>query len=154
MRLTRWDYICGRCGHAYALPGADLSFAYGTFLGVSPSGETATLDSLGDSVVDDVSVRVGLDERVGGLSERERRDLVFDVMSAVCDPDAQGQPFVFNGSPGCPQCGSRTVADFVQTDRDAGVAGGPIRHHGYDALDETGRQALVTSTLDRLLDGA
>jgi hypothetical protein len=121
---------------------------------VSKHGETAILNSLVDSVFDDVGARVGRDHRVQGLTHREWSDLVLAVLSAICDPDGRGEPFVFTGSPGCPHCGSRTVTDFVETECDLGVAGGPISHRRYDAAEHAARQALISSALDRLLDGA
>lgn len=46
------------CQTEYFLPWADLSFFYGTFLGVTRRGEVAVLDSFSDPVFDEVSMLV------------------------------------------------------------------------------------------------
>jgi hypothetical protein len=135
------------------LPGADLSFAYGTFLGVSRAGHAAVLDAMTDPVFDEVRQRVNQDPRLRGVAEREKADLLLAVLPVVCDPDDTGNEFVFAGSPGCPRCGSRSVASFTETNEDAGVAAGHASHRHWESADQSQRQAAITSALDRLLDG-
>jgi hypothetical protein len=43
MRCTEWHYRCRSCDHRITLPGADLSFSYVTFLGISPTPEAVFL---------------------------------------------------------------------------------------------------------------
>jgi len=155
LRLTEWDYVCGSCGSTYALPGADLSFAYGKALGLSRNGAVALLDAFADEVFADLNQRLAADGRVSGLTERQRLDLLQDLVEVVYDPDGAGSGYVISGSPGCPRCGSRNVDWFEETERPAlEVTVATMTHDGWDAFDEAERCAVISSFLDHRLDGA
>ena len=47
LRLTQWRCWCGNCHREYDLPGVDLSFFYGWFLGVSPNLDAVILAAAG-----------------------------------------------------------------------------------------------------------
>lgn len=154
MHLTAWKYQCGHCGEEYVLPGCDLSFAYGNFLGVSRNGEAAVLEAVGSETFDELRLLIDVDPRVRGLTSRERISLLHEALSLVFDPDSRGDDFAFVGSPGCPNCSSRAIASFTETSEPVPVRAGRVTHHRWDSMTDDEQRRLVTSFLDRSVDGA
>jgi hypothetical protein len=177
VRLVRSNYQCGACGHDYELPGADLSFQYGAFLGVSRNLEAvvfeavtypgfAELWSIINSLADDLpdhapeqpplvlpsppadthALQAAFEsflsayviERpsvVTGTALREAPATVTAMaLSVVADPDSRGDRYVFTGTPGCPACGSTSVADFSDTEEPWPRSADPASHREWDGL--------------------
>ena len=113
LRLTRWKYRCGDCHHDYDLPGADLSFFYGWFLGVSPNLEAVVFDAVTYQGFDEIKAIIGSlademwDEHPGLRTSK--------VLSEVSDRDNRGERYIFTATPGCPVCASVKVATFSDT---------------------------------------
>ncbi|MEO5843177.1 MAG: hypothetical protein ABIQ73_06070 [Acidimicrobiales bacterium] len=152
MRLTVWRYQCGACGASYELANADLSFAYGVFLAHSVSGSVAIFDA-SDPTFDEVQHLVEQDNHVHSLTSGERVELLHEVLPVAMDPDSNGNPFVIAGSPGCPACGSRSVADFRETSDSAGEVDQRVTHYTWQSLPAPERATKVQDRLHTLLDG-
>jgi len=154
VRLKVWTYVCGHCGALYRLPGADLSFNYGTFLAVSRHGEVTILDSFQDQILDEVLRLMSDDDRSKALSDEERRQLLMAVLSYVLDRDGHGDRFHLDGSSGCPLCGSRTIGSFASSEEDAGITDRAASHRRWDAMTAEERRQAVGEALDSEVDGA
>ena len=152
VRLTLWEYVCGSCGSSYDTAGADLSFAYGTFLARTHSGLVATWEPL-ESQLDEVRRLVEIDPRVSGHTQSEVLDLMLQVAPVTFDPAPSGEYFTLAKTSGCPRCGSLAVAAFTETDDFAGESAGVVAHSEWDNLNHEGRSRRVRACLDRLLDG-
>jgi hypothetical protein len=151
MDLKVWRYVCVGCEHSYSLPNADLSFSYGVFLARSASGEVAIYESFADPFFQETSTIVQSDSRAARLPMSEIVELVQEVMAIIFDPDSNGRPFVIVGSPGCPQCGSRGVSDFMETDEVFGCVEISVTQVTWSAFSEEERRARVIEELDRQL---
>jgi hypothetical protein len=154
VRLTAWRYRCGYCGADYELADADLAFLYGTFLAHSVSGVVVVIEALSDPSFAEIRNMIDDDPRVASLSSRERVALLHDAFSITLDPDQAGNAFVLVGSPGCPRCGSRSVANFAQTDEPVDIEPRSATHHAWLALSHEQRHRALQYRLDSLLDGA
>jgi hypothetical protein len=154
VRLTAWRYRCGQCGAAYELANADLSFSHGTFLAHSISGAVAIFDSVADPVFDEIQEMLDGDPRLGVLSAGERISLLHEVLPITFDPDPQGNVFVLNGSPGCRQCGSRSVADFTETREVVETVSPHVTHRAWSGRTKPERASAVRAHVNKLLDGA
>jgi hypothetical protein len=154
VKLSRWHYECGHCGQDYELPNADLSFTYGLLIARSRGAEVALFDSFADPCFDEIRALVDGDPRVRSLTADQRIRLLHQVLSITFDPDRFGEPFVLTESPGCPRCGSSSVASFAETDVTISQDMAQLTHTWWEALTRTEKNARVHDHLDRLLDGA
>lgn len=154
MRLVRWRYVCGGCGAEYWLPGADLSFAYGVLLGRTRSGRAAVLDTIDDATFEEIGALIAEDQRANGLTDSERIGLVRQAVEFVYDASETGERFVVEGSPGCVNCGGRTVADFAETDDEWSEAADVMTHAQWDRLPASRRAELIAEFLDQVINGA
>lgn len=136
MRLFEYEYECGRCRHRYELPGADLSFVYGTWLGVSVARSAVLVETLDHPVVDELLVLLGPDAR----------DLLPEALRVAVDPDEGGYLYAFSGSPGCPKCGDRGVARFAGTSRSSPVVPHAPTTRAWSQLTQE-RKLQLLSTL-------
>lgn len=152
MFCRRWHYQCGDCGHAYDLPGMDLSFSYGTFLGVSRNAEPVILDVLADPAYREVEALVCADPRVDERGSGELGELTRKIVSQVYDRDSRSARFLFDGVPGCPACGSTQVASFRETQDSWPGDVAAARHDTWDAASSDAKSEAVRRTLDRYLD--
>ena len=155
VRVERWSYVCGGCGSSYDLPGADLSFSYGTFLGRSVAGEVATFDSFGESVWAEVEDLIRVDSRTRFLDLGEVGQLTQGALSFVCDPAPSGNPYVIDETPGCPTCGSTKIDSFIQhPDEPLAIDVPAMTHRVWDRLSSQDKSSAVGGALTRLLGEA
>lgn len=150
MRLTLWKYRCGACGGSYELPGADLTFSYGVFLARSITGAVAIYEATTDGAFMEVRNLLERDARVASRPPRRRAALLREVFPVVLDPANDGSEFVIEGSPGCPSCTSRLVAEWEDTGVAAPGRSSVSRTH-WDSLNAAQRMALIEARLDAVL---
>jgi hypothetical protein len=147
----RWRYECGSCRAEYFLPGVDLSFFYGTFLGVSRNAEAVVFDTFEDPIFDQIDrlVEAQLGPATSTGEKMERGDIIREIVTLVSDPDSAGSPFVFDGTPGCPACGSTKRARWGETDEPWPAAPGILTHQAWDSWSTEQRtQAVVGHLMD------
>jgi hypothetical protein len=137
LRLTRWRYRCRECHHDYDLPGADLSFFYGWFLGISPGAEAVVFDAVSFDGFDELAALVDslADKR---LREGPGRGTAV-ALTEVCDPDSRGNRYVFTGTPGCPTCTSAKVETFTETLDRWALGAGEATHVKWDSMAVSAR---------------
>jgi hypothetical protein len=147
MRCTEWHYRCGVCQHRFILPGADLSFHYGTFLGVSPTPEAAFLEAVTDPVYAEIDALVTQNAPTAGMIPVDPDRLVRAVVGSVFDPDSMGSPFNFN-TPLCPRCASPQTGLLHETQ--VPWPGVVIRatHHQWDTLTAAAKETAVKRVLN------
>lgn len=150
MKCTEWHHRCRSCGHRFILPGADLSFLHGAFLGVSSTPEASLLEAFGDSVYAEIASLVADDRRSAGLAPGQQGRLVRSVIGQVFDPDSRGSAFDFTGTHPCPQCASVQV-DCRETAIPWPGTVNPATHHQWDSLSPEARAAAVKGVLGTLL---
>ncbi|WP_055591193.1 hypothetical protein [Peterkaempfera griseoplana] len=149
MRCTERHYHCRSCGHRFTLPGADLSFAYGTFLGVSATPQAAVLHCF-DPTYTEIEALVDDHRRSAHLPPVDAGPLVRSVIGRVFDPDPTGSAFDFTGTHPCPRCASvhvnsrETALPWPHTAR-------PATHHRWDRLTAPAKAATVRSAVNTLL---
>jgi hypothetical protein len=71
-------------------------------------GTLIRVDAIEDPVFEEAKLlghRV-ISERSLAITERQRGRAIQAAWSVACDPDADGSPFVIDGLPHCPECGS------------------------------------------------
>jgi len=107
-----------------------------------------------DPTLDEIATLISADPRTTSLTEVDRSALVQRAVEVTYDTAASGEPFVIRGSPGCTNCGGRTVATFTETDEEWGVAGGVMTHQRWNDLSPPERQRLIDEFLAREVDGA
>jgi hypothetical protein len=151
MHCTEWRYRCDACQHRFNLPGADLSFHHGVFLGVSATPEAAFLDAINDPAYAEIHALVTQDARTEGMSPADAGGLVRDVVGSVFDPDGMRSPYDFNGTPPCPRCLSSQIELLHETQ--APWLGAVIQatHRQWDTLPPAAKAAAVKHVLDNLL---
>jgi hypothetical protein len=132
--------MCARCGREYDLPGADMSFLYGEFLGVSGNAEAVILDTFADSIFDEM-LSVALALPPTDSTRSDLGDLVRRTLREVCDRDSHGDPYVFVGVPGCPTCGSTAVASFRETQEAWPADAATATHQCWDQMDELAKSS-------------
>lgn len=151
MHCTEWHYRCRCCDHRFILPGADLSFVYGTVLGVSPSPEAVFFCALGDPAYIEIQALVSRDGRTAGLAPVDAGQLIRSVVGRVFDPDSRGATFDFNRTYPCPQCASIQIELLGET----GVRWpGTVRqatHLQWDALPSCEKATAIGRVLSDLL---
>jgi DNA-directed RNA polymerase subunit RPC12/RpoP len=145
LRLKRYTYRCGQCRRHYDLPGADLSFFYGWFLGISRNLETVAFEVIAYPGLDEIEAI--LDLIAGELGIPRPTDWLGQSLTAVCDPDSQGERFIFARTPGCPNCGSTRVREFFGTEEWWPEPAGPPTHQIWESLD---RPAKIRAIRDAL----
>ena len=89
--------------------GADLSFRYGTFLGVSPTPEAVFLEIPTDPAYAEIQALVSENARNPGTTAMAAGQLIRSVVGSVFDPDSSSAPFTFAGTPPCPRCTSTQI---------------------------------------------
>jgi hypothetical protein len=141
IRLMRWNYRCGECHRDYDLPGADLSFFYGWFLGVSPCADAVAFDTVSFLAFDE------LQELIGSLGQelpqKDPSRWTARALTEVCDPDTRGDRYVFSGTPRCPTCTSMQVKSFTATQQPWEHKESAATHVQWDSMSRSAR-------LDRL----
>lgn len=145
MRLNRYTYRCGQCERSYVLPKADLSFFYGWFLGVSRNLETVAFEVITYPGLDEIDEI--LDLIAADLAIRRPDDWLAKSLSAVCDPDSQGDRYIFGETPGCPHCGSTRVAGFRGTDEWWPQPAGTPTHRIWERLDRPAKIREIRTVL-------
>jgi hypothetical protein len=150
MYCTEWHYRCRSCDHRFALPGADLSLSYGTFLGISPTPEAVVLEAFTDPAYAEIQALVSEDERTTGLTALAAGQLVRTVAGGVFDPDSNRSPFTFVGTPPCPRCTSSEIVLLHATQTPWPGDVGPATHKQWDALTPAEKAAAVRHILRNL----
>jgi hypothetical protein len=133
------------------LPGADLSFFYGWFMGISPSLEAVAFDAIAypgirelEQILDSVATELPRDA--------DRRDLMSVALGAVCDPDSRGHRYDFRGRPTCPACRSGRLSFVVDTEVPWPEPADAPTHAAWEGMDHQSRVAKIRAALG--LDGA
>jgi len=116
VHCTEWHYRCRSCNHRFALPGADLSFSYGTFLGISPTPEAVFLEAPTDPAYAEIQALVNENARYPGMTGLAAGQLIRSVIGSVLDPDSNSAPFTFVGTPPCPRCASAQIELLQETE--------------------------------------
>lgn len=142
---TRWTYRCGGCRYAYDLPGIDLSFLYGSFLGISANLQVVVFDTIGYHGFDKIQAIVN--SLVDELPDKEPGLWTAKVLGEVGDPDPLGARYTFEGTPGCPNCGSRWVASVEETWQPWPEPARDVTHVVWDALDHPSKVAGIRAAL-------
>ncbi|WP_052441237.1 hypothetical protein [Streptacidiphilus anmyonensis] len=150
MHCTEWHYVCRSCDHRFTLPGADLSFSYGAFLGVSSTPEAVLLDAFADPAYAEIQALVSEDERTTGLTAVATGQLARTVAGSVFDPDSNRSPFTFAGTPPCPRCTSSEIALLRATETRWPGDISPATHKQWDALTSAEKAAAVSHILSAL----
>lgn len=151
MRCTEWVYCCHSCTQRFTLPGADLSFFYGSFLGVSSSREGALLSAF-DPAYSAISALVTADPRVKNLAVPEFGELVRKVVGRAFDPNSRGSHFAFHQGQQCPRCASEltVLVHETSTPWTENVVQ-EASHSQWDALTGVEKAAAVEEALTGLL---
>lgn len=145
VRLTLWRYRCGDCHQDYDLPGADLPFFYGWWLGVSPSLDAVIFDTVAYPGFEQVRALI---ESVADEQPRDDPGLwMAKVLTEVCDPDRDGNRYVFSGTPGCPNCTSTKVETFTATGHPWPDGAREATHAEWDGLSQQEKLARVRVAL-------
>jgi hypothetical protein len=145
LRLMRLRYRCGSCHQDYDLPGVDLSFFYGWFLGVSPSLDAVVFDTV--SYPGFEQVRALIDSVAGELPHEDPGLWTAKVLTEVCDPDRHGNRYVFAGTPGCPACTSTKVETFTGTEQPWLHRAREATYAEWDGLSHQAKLARLRVTL-------
>jgi hypothetical protein len=150
MHCTEWHYRCRSCDHRFTLPGADLSFRYGSFLGVSPTPEAVFLDAPASPVYAEVQAVVSENGRTPGMTGMAAGRLIRSVVGSVFDPDSNRSPFTFVGTPPCPRCASAQLALLHETETPWPGTISQATHKRWDALTSTEKATAVDRILSDL----
>jgi hypothetical protein len=145
MRLTRWSYRCGGCHHDYGLPGIDVSFFYGWFLGVSVNLEAVVLDAAGYEGFDEIQAII--DGLADELPNEDPGLRTAKILGQVCDPDQYGDRYTFNATPGCPACASTKVEAFRETEETWPQPARYATTAAWDVMDHHSRVTRVGAAL-------
>ena len=141
LRLMRWKYRCGEGHRDDDLPGADLSFFYGWFLGVSPCADAVAFDTVSFGGFDELKELIG---SLGqALPQEDPSRWTARALTEVCDPDTHGDRYVFSGTLGCATCTSMQVESFTDTQEPWEHNARAATHVQWDSMSRPAR-------LDRL----
>ena len=151
MRCTEWHYRCHSCDHRFTLPGADLSFSYGTFLGVSPTPEAAFLDAPSDPAYAEIRALVSGNGRTAGMTGMIEGQLIRSVVGRVFDPDSDRSLFTFVGTPPCPRCTSAQIDLLHETEIPWPGTISQATHQRWDALTSIEKATAVDRILNDLV---
>jgi hypothetical protein len=135
IRLQRFDYTCGGCGHPFSSPELVVgellllrSEGRGT-LAVLPIVDNSVLDEVGRLVRELPSAQGRSDHQVGGATQ--------EALSVVFDPDEDGSRFVVGGRPRCPRCGWSSPSEWRASDPPEFIESDVPRvgHRAWDGLE-------------------
>ncbi len=116
MKLILTRYVCASCRHAFDAPEL-LGGAYGEFIFRSSSGDTSYLNSLTDSVYEEVGQLLEHEPLTSGMGTVHRSDILQAIFGDIaCDPSPSGQSFHLGAKPRCPACGSQEMASWMEKD--------------------------------------
>jgi hypothetical protein len=145
VRLTRWAYQCGGCRYAYDLPGIDLSFFHGSFLGISANLQAVVFDMFGYRGIEEIQAIVN--SLVNELPDKELGLWPAKVLGEVSDPDPFGARYIFEETPGCPNCGSMWVATSEDTRQPWPETTRNVTQATWDALDHPSKVIRIRAAL-------
>jgi hypothetical protein len=86
---------------------------HGSFLGISDNLQAVVFDTFGYHGIDEIEAIVN--SLVNELPDKEPGSWRAKVLGEVSDPDPLGARYIFEGTPGCPNCGSKWVAAVEDT---------------------------------------
>ncbi len=131
--------------------GADLSFPYGYFLGVSINAEAVYLSAVTDHAYAEIQALAAQDSRWVGMAPMRAGDVIRTVVGRLFDGDSAGSPFIFTGGMPCPRCAAAETQFVRATDIPWPTEIFEATHARWDALSDQERIAEARIALDEAL---
>ncbi len=145
MRLLLVVYRCRKGRHEFKAP-LLLDQSYGLLMyRTRTPRRMAVLETIGDPTFDEVAAIIRDDPTYARLPTDRSRQLIQDIVGAVCDVDENGHAFSVTAEPSCTICGRSNVKYVHDTSPEefGEFEVPPLTHAKWDAMDPEAKGRLV-----------
>lgn len=143
IRYHLFEYECASCGHRFLAPARATHDVH--TLRSEGLGTMVIVPMWDNPVLDEAHELFKKLDLIEGESGPRITRAFHDSLSAVCDPDTDGSPFVLGLKPRCPECGSANVPHFQSTDppQFAEIDVPEATHREWDRLTSDQKQRRI-----------